>query len=83
MAFLNNINTTLLKIVYTGHHITSGIILIHLNLSGGCPDFPGRTFVLILLIVNYAKLLKKDLGLVGLDKLSCCLRSVAPRLMGH
>jgi hypothetical protein len=72
-AFFGNINTVLLRIVYTGHHITSGIILIHMNLSGGCADFPGRTFVIILLIINYAKLLKKDLGL---DRLYILFRKV-------
>jgi hypothetical protein len=69
MAFFNNNSTGVLRIFYTGHLVTSGIVLIHLNLSGGCQDFPGRTQVIILLIINYAKLLKKDLAL---DKLYCC-----------
>lgn len=61
-------SSVVLRVLYTSHLITSGIILVHLNLSGGCPDFPGRTQVIILLVFNYLKLFKKDFQLGKLCK---------------
>jgi hypothetical protein len=62
-------SSILLRVLYTSHLITSGIILVHLNLSGGCPDFPGRTQVIVLLVINYLKLFKKDFQLEKLCKI--------------